>query len=171
MQVALASLAETAGRFAHTYDASDLVLNDDRAVLASPLTISGRIVRKSGQVVVIGEVEALVQVECDRCLEPTSISVKSPFKLEYVTKEQYQALPVAELEERDLALSVFDGEVVDIDEIAREQLLLAIPFQALCKEDCNGLCFVCGANKNLSSCDCKAADNDSRWSGLENLRL
>src|SRR6185503_3781862 len=99
------------------------------------------IVRKGGQVVVIGEVEALVQVECDRCLEPIPISVKSPFKLEYVTKEQYQALPAAGLEERDLALSVFDGEVVDIDEIAREQLLLAIPFHALCKEDCKGLCF------------------------------
>ena len=171
MQVELASLPETSGRFAHTYEAGELVLNDERVVLANPPTISGRIVRKGGQVVVVGEVEGLVQVECDRCLEPIQISVKSPFKLEYVTKEQYQALPAAELEERDLALSVFDGEVVDIDEIAREQLLLAVPFQALCKEDCKGLCFACGANKNLSSCDCKPAENDSRWSGLENLRL
>ena len=171
MLVDLASLTETAGRFAHTYEPGELLLNDEQVVLAGPPTVSGQIIRRGGRVVVEGEVAGLVQVECDRCLVPVALSVETPFRLEYVTKEQYQGLPAAELEEKDLALSVFDGKVLDIDDIAREQLLLAVPFQPLCKDDCKGLCFVCGADKNLVSCDCKAPKSDSRWMGLENLQF
>jgi len=171
MRVELAGLTEAAGRFAHTYEPGELLLNDEQVVLAGPPTVSGRIIRSAGQVVVEGEVAGLIQVECDRCLVPVALPVETPFKLEYVTKDRYQALPAAEIEEKDLALSVFDGEVIDIDEIAREQLLLAVPFQALCKDDCKGLCFVCGADKNIVSCDCKALASDSRWAELENLRF
>src|SRR6266496_6115530 len=171
MRVELARLTESTGRFAHTYEPGELLLNDEQVVLAEPPTISGQISRSGGRIIVEGEVAGLVQVECDRCLVPLPLSVETPFRLEYVTKEEYQTLPAAGLEEKDLALSVFDGEVLDLDEIAREQLLLAVPFQSLCKDACKGLCFVCGADKNMISCDCKAPESNSRWTGLQDLRF
>lgn len=169
MRIELASLAGTAGRFAHNYEPGELFLNDERMVLARSPTVSGRIVRTGRQVVVEGEVAALLEVECDRCLAPIALPVEATFKLDYVTREQYQALPAAELEEKDLALSVFDGEAIDIDEIAREQLLLTVPFHTICTDDCKGLCPVCGADRNMSPCNCNTAEIDSRWAGLKQL--
>ena len=72
-------------------------------------------------------VVARVQVECDRCLKPIELPVDSRFKLEYVTRGEYKAQQDAELTEEDLDLTVFDGEVIDIDALVTEELLLAVP--------------------------------------------
>ena len=53
------------------------------------------------------------------------LPISSDFRLEYVTAETYLSLETVELAEEDLALSIFDGEFIDVDEIVREQLLLA----------------------------------------------
>ncbi len=50
MRVELAGLTEAAGRFAHTYEPGELLLNDEQVVLAGPPTVSGRIIRSAGQV-------------------------------------------------------------------------------------------------------------------------
>ena len=76
-----------------------------------------------------------------------------------------------ELAEEDLALSIFDGEFIDVDEIVREQLLLAIPAQLICQENCKGFCPVCGADRNVTDCNCDATEIDPRWSGLRDLQF
>lgn len=171
MRVELSSLEGKSGRFAHDYQPDEIVLHDERVGLAQPPGIAGRIFRAHGQLFVEGQLTAVARVECDRCLQPIEISVANEFTLEYVTTEAYQAFEAAELAEEDLALSVFDGEGIDIDEIVREQLLLAVPLQTLCRENCKGLCPVCGEDRNLVDCSCKESDIDPRWRGLENLRF
>ena len=169
MRVELASLEGKAGKFAHDYEPGELVLDDERVDVAAPPRVAGRIIRTGRQVVVDGQIAAGARLECDRCLKPMTLPVNAEFTVEYVTAEVYQEGDVAELAEEDLALSVFDGEVIDIDEIVREQFLLAIPAQALCRENCKGLCQVCGADKNLIDCECKASEIDPRWMGLKEI--
>ena len=169
MRVELSSLEGKSGRFAHAYQPDELTLHDERVGLAQPPGIAGRIFRADGQLFIEGQLTALAQVECDRCLTPIELPVAKEFTLEYVTTEAYQAFEAAELSEEDLALSVFDGEGIDIDEIVREQLLLAVPSQTLCRENCKGLCPACGEDRNLVDCDCKGSEIDPRWKGLENL--
>ena len=101
--------------------------------------------------------------------EAAAMPVSSIFKVEYVTPDIYQAEQAAELLEEDLSLSVFDGEVIDIDEMVREQLLLALPAQILCREDCKGLCPECGGDRNLNECKCEEVEIDPRWSGLKEI--
>ena len=105
----------------------------------------------------------------DRCLKPVEIPVDSRFKLEYVTAEDYEAQKAAELTEEDLDLSIFDGEVIDIDELVTEELLLAIPDHVLCNESCKGICSGCGVDRNLVDCGCRPTEVDPRWAGLEKL--
>lgn len=171
MRVELARLNNGTGNFAHEYAAGELVLDDDRIVLAEAASISGRISLNEQKVVVEGTLNAIAQVECDRCLQALELPIKSDFRLEYVTAETYKSLDTVELAEEDLALSIFDGEFIDLDEIVREQLLLAIPAQAICRENCKGFCPVCGVDRNVTDCNCDATEIDPRWSGLKDLRF
>jgi uncharacterized protein len=171
MLVELATLDDKVGNFAHEYSATELVVEDDRIVLAEAARISGCISRAEDKVVVEGELAAIAEVECDRCLQPVELPISSDFRLEYVTAETYMSLETVELAEEDLALSIFDGEFIDVDEIVREQLLLAIPAQAICQENCKGFCPACGADRNVVDCNCDATEIDPRWSGLRDLQF
>jgi uncharacterized protein len=171
MRVELASLESIGGKFAHVYEPGELTLDEERIDLAEPPGVAGRIRRVGARVTVEGQIAAGTRVECDRCLAPIAAPVNTEFRVEFVTPDVYQAEQAAELAEEDLALSVFDGEAIDVDEIVREQLLLAVPSYALCREDCKGLCPVCGVDRNRIDCNCQLAETDPRWSGLENLRF
>jgi uncharacterized protein len=171
MRVELAKLDNNVGNFAHEYAGEEFVLEDDRAVVAGPPRVAGRITRTENKVVVNGDFAAIVEVACDRCLQPVELPISSDFRLEYVTAETYMSLETAELAPEDLALSIFDGEVIDVDDIVREQVLLAIPTQAICRENCKGFCAVCGADRNIIDCNCSATELDPRWSGLRDFRF
>lgn len=169
MLVELGSLERKGGKFGHHYEPGELTLDDERASLASEPKVTGRVQRFDARVTVEGQIDAELRLECDRCLAAILVPVASVFEVEYVTPEIYQTEHTAELLEDDLALSVFDGEVIDIDEIVREQLLLALPAQVLCREECKGLCSTCGADRNLKECNCGKVDIDPRWSGLKEI--
>ncbi len=171
MRFDLASLEGKEGNLAHAYEPAELSLDEERVTLERPPKIEGRILRNGARVIVEGEVGAVTLIECDRCLRPIELPVNTRFKVEYVTPEAYQLEQDAELEEEDLALSIFDGEAIDVDQLVREQLLLEVPAHALCQEDCKGLCPVCGVDWNQSSCNCQTRDVDPRWSGLKNMRF
>ena len=169
MRIELAGLESGKGAFAHSYAPGELVLEDERVRLLSPPTVSGQIRREGRRVHVSGLVTARLQLECDRCLKPVERPVDSRFKLEYVTAEDYEAQQAVELTEEDLDLSVFDGEVIDIDELITEELLLTVPDHVLCDDNCKGICPVCGVNRNSVDCECRTAEVDPRWAGLEKL--
>jgi uncharacterized protein len=57
-----------------------------------------------------------------------------------------------------------------LEDVLKEQILLALPPKQLCKVDCKGLCPQCGKNLNLESCDCVITMPDPRWSALEDIR-
>ena len=169
MLVELASLERQGGKFAHNYGPGELDLIEERISVAVPPRVTGRIQRSDSKVTVSGEITAELQLECDRCLKALLIPVSNVFRVEYVTTDVYQASQNAELLDEDLSLSVFDGEVFEIDELAREQLLLSLPAQVLCREDCKGLCPVCGGDRNSTDCKCQQVEIDPRWAGLKEI--
>ena len=54
--------------------------------------------------------------------------------------------------------------------MVREEVLLAIPDAPLCRDDCPGLCPVCGADLQTAPCECETAVGDDRWAILDQLR-
>jgi len=74
------------------------------------------------------------------------------------------------LENSDLDTDVIEGNELDLTEIAREQILLNLPEQELCKEDCRGICPTCGKDLNEGECRCGEDDVDPRWAALKDLR-
>jgi uncharacterized protein len=169
MRLELASLEGTDSKFAVEYQPGQLTLSDERVGLAQPLSASGRVRQLKGKVEVTGQISTHAQVECDRCLKLVEFPVDAKFNVEYVTPQTYEASPAAGLSETDMSLSVFDGKVLDVDELVGEQLLLAVPSRVLCQDSCKGLCPVCGNDRNLKHCACESTEIDPRWGALKEL--
>jgi len=169
MRIELENLEGGKGDFAHTYQPEDLNPVDERISLSGPAAVSGKVRLAGNQVFVNGHVETRAQVECDRCLQPVEIPVNTDFALEYVTGSEYEAARAVELTEAEMSIAVFDGEVIDVDEIVKEQVVLTVPTRMLCREDCKGICPECGADRNSGDCSCSTNDIDPRWAALKKL--
>ncbi len=108
---------------------------------------------------------------CPRCLGPSSVPVSSAVELVVLRRARRPLVGEVELEEQELSVIYLDEEeLLDTQPILLEQLQLNIPMRALCREDCAGLCPVCGANLNEAACGCERQTADARWAPLEALR-
>lgn len=158
-------------RFAQTFDVGAIDLEDETAHLAGPITIAGTARRSSEIARLKGNLSGSLEIDCSRCLQPSHFELDTPFEIDFVTLENYGALNhETELNSTDLSLSVYDGEQIDLNEVVREQILLNLPMQGLCKEDCAGLCEKCSANKNNNPCHCETKEIDPRWNALKELK-
>lgn len=169
MRIEIENVGAQGRSFAHTYQDGELEFTDERVRLLEGPEVSGVISNKGREVTATGRVVARTEVDCDRCLKSVEIPVRAEFSLRYVNPSEYERIHAAELEESDLAISVFDGEAIDVDEIVREQVLLAVPTRSLCQEGCKGFCPTCGGDRNLKECDCQTEAIDPRWAGLRDL--
>lgn len=170
MRIELENLEGGKGSFAHTYQPDELDLMDDRLRLEQPASVTGRIRTSGSEVRVSGKIDARVEVGCDRCLKALEVPVSAKFALEYITGQEYESTHVAELSTEEMAVSVFDGETIDVDEIVREQILLAVPDRALCNDDCKGICSNCGTDLNSGNCNCESSEIDPRWEALKKFK-
>ncbi|MGB9604818.1 MAG: YceD family protein [Bryobacteraceae bacterium] len=115
-----------------------------------------------------GHLEVLMEADCDRCLEPASFPIALDFDL------IYQPLPPVMPEEvvltpEDTEIAFYRGLGIELVDVVREQVLLALPMQRLCRPDCRGICPVCGENRNLVDCHCRQEWLDDRWAALRNF--
>lgn len=170
MRIELDNL-EKGGEFAQTYGPGELGLDDTELRLIGPAEIRGRYRKKGEEVELQGHLTATVEAPCARCLKPVELPLAADLTERFVGAVSWRDEEQHELREEDLNLAVFNGEAIELDDLAREEILLAMPAQVLCREDCKGLCATCGADRNLDACDCEARQVDSRWGALKDLRF
>jgi uncharacterized protein len=132
----------------------------------------GRLSRQNDRVRMAGRVEGMLEVACDRCLEPAKVPLAHDFELFFEPRDrlEYEENVEIELDEPDTRTSFLTGGELEIGDVVLEQLLLALPMKPLCRDDCAGLCPVCGLNLNLSSCDCTVPRVESAFSVLGELK-
>ena len=116
-----------------------------------------------------GTIDADVDLACTRCGEPLTRHVEIPFEDVFVNIADETTENDLEIEGSDLDEELVEGNEIDLTEIVREQILLNLPEQVLCKEDCKGLCPQCGTDRNKKHCDCGDEEIDPRWAALKNL--
>ncbi|HEX8249720.1 MAG TPA: DUF177 domain-containing protein [Pyrinomonadaceae bacterium] len=145
-------------------------LEEESARITKPVKTVGRLRKGIVQVDVEGRISGEIEAECTRCLRGVTHQLDTPFKAAFVTEENYTSEREAEVRRDDLDVSIYDGEKIDLTDLVREQILLDLPTQILCREDCRGLCQRCGANLNEVNCDCEETETDPRWAALKNLK-
>ena len=111
-----------------------------------------------------GNVRTLLQLPCSRCLKDFTYPVDAEFDL--VMAEAVNSGQVSV----DDGIIFFAADEADISSIVEEAIFMAIPICSLCREDCRGLCLVCGQDRNTTSCSCQQETIDPRWEKLKNLQ-
>lgn len=172
MIIDLINLKNSEPRFFEFSLAPDEIdLQGETVKLDGDAKVAGEVKKGIAQTDVSGEIAARILLECSRCLAETKQNLKFPFEAAFITEENYTQAKEAELGAKDLDVSVFAGDKIDLTELAREQILLNLPEQVFCREDCQGLCEKCGANRNLISCNCEETKIDPRWQSLRELKI
>jgi uncharacterized protein len=125
-----------------------------------------------GEIRVKGQLSVSVEADCDRCLTLAKFELDSPFDLFYqpssiISGEEDEI----EIDEGTAEIGFYDGPGIELDDILQEQVVLLLPVQRLCSESCQGICPVCGKNRNESGCHCTATLSDDRWSGLKQFKV
>ena len=169
MNIVVAQINEDEGlSIHHLYPEGEPGLAVGEGQLVGQCELSLRAIRTDAKVELIGRVSAVVEFECDRCLTVVTLPVKESFELLYVpplgTGDEH------ELDEKDLSLGFYQDGLIDVDDLAREQIELALPMARLCTEECRGLCSGCGSNLNLGECSCGKEQIDPRWAALKELK-
>jgi len=128
---------------------------DDQIIgISFPITARVDIYKAGDKYVLEGDMSGAVKIRCDRCLTPYDNEIKTDFKLFFAQPSRYGNKVEIELLEEDMETGFINDEEIEIDDIFKEQLYLSLPIKSLCKEDCMGLCPVCGADLNVQRCQC-----------------
>ena len=110
------------------------------------------------------------RVPCARCIEPVDIPLSSEFDLIFRPIGADSEAPERSITAPETEIGYYQEDSLALEDVLREQVLLALPVRTLCKPDCKGLCPRCGANRNLQPCNCDAGPSDPRWEALSGLR-
>ncbi|GIW55233.1 MAG: hypothetical protein KatS3mg082_1637 [Nitrospiraceae bacterium] len=160
--------------------AEDLGLSERDALVQGALVVALELVNLNGSIRASGLLEGMILRQCVRCLkdfaDPLSVSVD----VEYVSEGagalrgatrallhgRVDAIGADEEDEPYL----YTGDEIDLAPMLREQVILAEPMQPLCREDCQGLCGVCGQDLNVGRCRCPEEPDNSPFRVLRRLR-
>ncbi len=159
-QISVAGLLRGSGKrqtFEIVGTLSELFVTSSRVTPEEPIAVAGDVEAVGEGLLVDVRISTRFEGECVRCLEPVS------GKLDLEARELFR-----EGETSDEAYG-FTGEVVDLSELIRDQVVMALPAVPLCRPECLGLCQHCGKNLNLGACGCDSDLGDLRWAGLDKL--
>jgi uncharacterized protein len=158
---------------------SDVIDLGSEARQRGPLKASGRaevVEEHHGKHQVIkdirlrGRLSAGLELQCARCLESVPQQVRRDFELMYRPLGADAGRDELSVTDAEAEIGYYQGGGLLLEDVLREQVLLALPLKVTCKEDCKGLCPQCGKNLNQEQCSCSTAVEDPRWAALKDVR-
>jgi uncharacterized protein len=140
----------------------DPMLGDLEVALATPVRVDGRLTESgSDDFLWKATIRTTVTQGCRRCLAPVAVDVAADVQV---------LLTDGDMGDDPSTYPIpGDAQELELGEIVREELILALPGYVLCRDDCRGLCAQCGKDLNEGPCDCRP-EPDPRWAALEELR-
>ena len=117
-----------------------------------------------GRAKIEGKAKLVFSAPCDRCLKEVKVELM-------LTPERY-VVPIENLDQADEEvddLSFLDGYNLNTETLLYNEIMENWPAKILCREDCKGLCLVCGKNLNEGDCGCDRFVPDPRLAGIQDL--
>jgi uncharacterized protein len=160
-------------RFAVTFPPGEIAYDEGLRQI-TPLEVEGSaelLPHTLGEMRIQGHLDVRMGTECDRCLEPAEFPIDSNFDLFYRPAVQTDYGEEVEIDEGEAEIAFYEGGGIELKDVLREYVLLSLPMQRICREDCHGICPVCGQNRNQVNCGCEAKQVDERWAALKKLQV
>lgn len=117
-----------------------------------------------------GRLATSLELNCARCLEPTVQDVEREFDLLYRPLGADAGRDELSVTDAEAEISYYQGQGVALEDVLREQVLLAAPVKVICRDRCKGLCPQCGKNLNEGACSCAIEKEEPRWAALKEIR-
>jgi uncharacterized protein len=137
--------------------------------LVGPVHLTADLRKDHEKIRLTGRIESMLDLSCGRCLDGFRIPVDTTFDLLYLPAAAEPTAVEREVEADDLGTSYYRDGVVDLADLVREQIVLALPMKPLCRDACRGLCVECGTNLNTGTCSCTHQWEDPRLAPLKAL--
>ena len=116
-----------------------------------------------------GAIKTDVKLQCSRCLVDFTMPIETAVEEQFRLERPADAVLVLPLDEEDIGVPLVKNNILDVDELIRQNLLLVVPIQPLCTPECAGLCPTCGENLNMRQCSCPPAEIESPFKALADL--
>lgn len=144
----------------------------------TPLVSDGRaeLIEEHGDKVTIPDIRLVgrfstqLELRCARCLDPVELAVGTSFDLLYRPLGAVRMPDESSIGPADTEIGYYQGDGLLLEDVLKEQVLLAVPLKEVCRNECKGICAGCGRNLNLESCACSEPVADPRWTALKELR-
>lgn len=159
--------------------APDVIDLGEEARQRTPLETSGRaelVKEHHGKHHVIndirlrGKLHTNVELQCARCLDPVPQEINREFELLYRPLGADAGKDELSVTDAEAEIGYYRGDGILLEDVLREQVLLALPVKITCRTDCKGLCPLCGKNLNQEQCSCSVPAEDPRWEALKEIR-
>jgi uncharacterized protein len=151
----------------------DLDIHETDCIFNDAISVVCQIKRDGVYTRIEGVVTATATFECSRCLDTYTQKVEGNFTIVARQLKIGEAIPDSAEEdtnEIDSFIYLEHNEfTLDITEYVHDAFLLALPLKPVCRENCKGLCPVCGTNLNEHECNCHRKLVDPRWYVLSDL--
>ncbi len=134
----------------------------------APVELDLRLEAVMEGVLVTGTATADLVGECVRCLDPIVDQLDVRFQELYVYDDSRDSRDQPSDDEDD-GVSMLEDDLLDLEPLLRDAMVLALPFQPLCEDDCPGLCTECGAQLRDDPDHTHDAPIDPRWAALGSL--
>jgi uncharacterized protein len=144
-------------------------LDEDQVAGTVHVRLKGSVRNLAGRYRVDGSIEGSGKLLCSRCLTPVPWRLDESFAAEFRSGSDAPGEGEFEIDDDELDVSFLRGELLDLNDVATEQLMLALPMRVVCDEACAGLCPQCRGNRNVEgACRCEP-EVDPRWEALRTL--
>ena len=162
-------------RFDVSIPPGEIAYLDQELRQVAPLEAQGSVellAHTLGEIRVRGHLAVTMETDCGRCLEAARFPIDSEFDLFY-RPPQPAGHPSEEVElhEGEAEIGFYDGTGLELNDILREYVILSMPMHPVCSDACQGICPVCGQNRNVVVCSCEVKPADDRWAALKRLQL
>jgi uncharacterized protein len=161
-------------RFDETFQPGQIDFSGEELTQSAPLHVDGSaelLAHSDGELRIQGRYTVEMAAQCDRCLSGARFPLDARFDLFYRPMSYIAREEEVEIDEGEAEIGFYEKGGIELEDILREQVLLALPMQRVCSDACKGICPVCGKNRNEVSCDCRIESTDDRWGALRKLEL
>jgi uncharacterized protein len=162
----LSRLRDGVSRLDRRFEPDAFAAGDDFRIVA-PVVLTAEVRKDGPKIGIAGRLQTRLECACSRCLDPVGFDVDAPFDLRFLPAAEHDASDEHEIPDEDLGVSFYRGDQIDLGDLVTEQSYLLLPMKPLCREDCRGLCPVCGINRNRETCACDPRWKDPRMAALE----
>ncbi len=143
---------------------------DDELEIQDLLTGSVKLLRTANGILVTASLRTALELQCCRCLEPFSTPIELQIEEEFhPSVDIYTGAKLPVIEPKEEGTIIDANHLLDLTEIVRQAIFLAVPMRPLCREACAGLCTQCGHNLSEGRCNCGTEAIDPRLEILKQL--